>query len=730
MSLNESIVEQTEKRYLERNSDREKNIEKIEKAKQKEGSLLEVDTPERVEKRLKRLARAQLNTAVYSSKENEAVASNPREAVAADMGVALERILGKSDLMSITYLELGLLVSRFVGRVRIRAAGGQTLGFGTCFMVSPRLLLTNNHVLRNAREAQLSLVEFNFQEQLDGKAAPMAAFNLDSEAFFLTDMHLDYSLVAVKELSLERASLQTFCWSRLLEEEGKVILGEEVNIIQHPNGEPKQIALRENQLIDLLPDFLHYKTDTAPGSSGSPVYNDQWEVIGLHHSGVPKRDAQGNILTRDGTIWIPAMGEHRIDWIANEGVRISQIVKHIKAQNLSEGQRRFRSDMFEKEPPLHNNPVERIVEKTVAPSPLDGQGHTASSPVINSNGVAVWTIPLQISVQLGNPVASPSTLPVINDVKLDGSPGQGGKGLGTTNVSGNKLDSSSDNKEFNDAIAELREANTKPYYSAATDNADRDAYYANVPGNLSKAAFFDHLSDLLTSTHTTPLTYKPAVRLYTWVDLQPNLKLKSVYSGLEFEPENIIREDFRIDQERTMRLQELKLTESAMSAHRFTHELDLLEASLPYNCEHVVPQSWFNKKEPMRGDLHHLFACESDCNSFRGNIPYYDFDDFEEVVRNDCGKREGNKFEPGAGKGTVARAVLYFLLRYPGQINNTANEFEEERLNMIIAWHNNFPVTEHEKHRNMAIYKKQGNRNPLIDFPAWATKIDFRKGLG
>ena len=29
-----------------------------------------------------------------------------------------------------------------------------------------------------------------------------------------------------------------------------------------------------------------------------------------------------------------------------------------------------------------------------------------------------------------------------------------------------------------------------------------------------------------------------------------------------------------------------------------------------FNCEHVVPQSWFDKKEPMRGDLHHLFACD------------------------------------------------------------------------------------------------------------------------
>jgi endonuclease I len=135
-------------------------------------------------------------------------------------------------------------------------------------------------------------------------------------------------------------------------------------------------------------------------------------------------------------------------------------------------------------------------------------------------------------------------------------------------------------------------------------------------------------------------------------------------------------------------------------------------------------------KEPMRGDLHHLFACEVACNSFRSNTPFYDFPDFEEAIRTNCGKSEGNKFEPSNGKGEVARATLYFLLRYPGQIDDRSNEYEAQRLETLLKWHQDFPVTEHEKHRNMAIYKKQGNRNPLIDFPEWADEIDFRLGLG
>jgi endonuclease G, mitochondrial len=144
----------------------------------------------------------------------------------------------------------------------------------------------------------------------------------------------------------------------------------------------------------------------------------------------------------------------------------------------------------------------------------------------------------------------------------------------------------------------------------------------------------------------------------------------------------------------------------------------------------VVPQSWFSKREPMRGDLHHLFACEPACNSFRGNIPYFDFADFEEAVREACGKRVSNKFEPSGGKGSVARATLYFLLRYPGEINRTSTEYEENRLATLLQWHAQHPVSAYERHRNAAIFRKQGNRNPLIDHPDWAEAIDFSAGLG
>jgi endonuclease G, mitochondrial len=278
------------------------------------------------------------------------------------------------------------------------------------------------------------------------------------------------------------------------------------------------------------------------------------------------------------------------------------------------------------------------------------------------------------------------------------------------------------------ALAEYKTAVDRDYYDEKGDRQYRDAYY-QLEADLTSSQRYQALQELVSRSHRNKLSYQPSSRLYPWVDLRPNLKIESIYSKQELDPEQLIAEDFRVQTLRAMHTQTLKLNAS-LSAEQRQHRIDLLEASLPYNCEHTVPQSWFRKKEPMRGDLHHLFACETQCNSFRGNSPYFDFPDFNKTVRNSCGKLEGSRFEPGANKGVVARAVLYFLLRYPGEINKTEQEYKADRLPTLLAWHKAQLPGEYEKHRNAAIFEMQGNRNPLIDFPEWAEEIAFEKGLG
>ena len=183
------------------------------------------------------------------------------------------------------------------------------------------------------------------------------------------------------------------------------------------------------------------------------------------------------------------------------------------------------------------------------------------------------------------------------------------------------------------ALAELAAAEEKPYLD---DDADREAatgFYGDVDPEQDGA-----LAQLVEHTHRDRLRYSPAKELYPWVDLQPDRMVRSIYTQEEFDPKELIEEAARIHERR----EALRVTAASEAA---VEELE------PYNCEHVVCQSWFDHAEPMRGDLHHLFACERKCNSFRGNAPYTDFPDYLEVVRESCGKKETATFEPAAGKG-------------------------------------------------------------------------------
>jgi endonuclease G, mitochondrial len=710
MKIDERIIQATIKRYQQRESQRSGNIKKLNKS-----DLFSVDTPARVERRLARIANHPL--AQIAIAEDRRMSADRIESIPAKdfRQLVQERVLGQNDLMPVSYLEYALRVSQSVGRVIIRSNSLRVIGYGTGSMISPRLLMTNNHVLETITESRSSAIEFNYQSDIDGKIRSSEVYELDPDTFFITDPDLDYTIVAVKDGTRDRSPLSSFGWNRLIEEQGKVIIGEYVNIIQHPSGEPKQLALRENQVVDLLDNFLHYLTDTAPGSSGAPVFNDQWELVALHHSGVPARDERGNILTIDDRIWQQDLGESRIKWLANEGVRISRIVEHLKQQNLSIEQRQLRDRIFE------SSSVAPIVSPMINP---ETKTMPTSEP-IGSDRSITWNIPLQVTVSLGQigvSIASSGVTPTVITT--------GGQNDELQQFIGQNPDLQQELR-----LLEQVRAGTIPYYDSVADSQNRNNYYGNLIteiNTLNSQQAFNKLKELLTNTHTNKLSYKPNVNLYPWVDLQPDLKVRSIYSNLEFTPEQIIREDFQIERLRSNRLQELMRVESFSEAAKFREELDLLEAQLPFNCEHVVPQSWFSKAEPMRGDLHHLFTCEVKCNSYRGNTPYFDFADFQEVIMDNCGKLERNdkKFEPSKGKGEVARATLYFLLRYPGKINNTLDEYKPDRVETLLRWHQDFEITEHERHRNMAIFKKQGNRNPLIDFPDWARKIDFSLGLG
>lgn len=247
-------------------------------------------------------------------------------------GDGREALFGRNDILPLNYLRLGVRAARAVCRVEVRDGAGRHLDFGTGFLVSPNLLLTNQHVLRSKDEAVRSLAEFDVEEDEDFRPRVRRTFRLDPAWFFHNDAALDFALVAVQPNAQDSTPLADFGTFTLIEDSGKALLDEPVTIVHHPNGGDKKITLRNNTILGLAGAFIQYSTDTLRGSSGSPVMNDQWQVVCLHARAVGRRDDQGRLLTKNNRLWKEEMGEDAIDWVSNEGLRISALFQALRAK--------------------------------------------------------------------------------------------------------------------------------------------------------------------------------------------------------------------------------------------------------------------------------------------------------------------------------------------------------------------------------------------------------------
>ncbi|EFC85918.1 serine protease [Parafrankia sp. EUN1f] len=222
------------------------------------------------------------------------------------LAAELEIALGKADFLPGRWLRLGAAAAEAVARVEVPA------GFGTGFLVSPWLLLTNNHVVPDVATAENAQVMFRYRNDADDQRTQSVRHTLEPRRCFVTAAvtDLDFTLVAVTSTGDGAPPGSVFGWLPAIGAQGKILEGRPVNIVGHPQGRPREISVRSNLLLAVESTTrLTYQADTDRGSSGSPVLNDEWELVALHQRG-------GGLI--DGRP------------VGNEGIRISAIVEKVR----------------------------------------------------------------------------------------------------------------------------------------------------------------------------------------------------------------------------------------------------------------------------------------------------------------------------------------------------------------------------------------------------------------
>ncbi|QNH14356.1 endonuclease [Xanthomonas sp. SI] len=198
-------------------------------------------------------------------------------------------------------------------------------------------------------------------------------------------------------------------------------------------------------------------------------------------------------------------------------------------------------------------------------------------------------------------------------------------------------------------------------------------------------------------------------------------------------------------------------------------------SGLKYNREHSWPNSLgFGTASGDKGlpyapytDTHMLYLTDSTWNADRGNKPYANCDSNcgERITEANAGFGGGSGSYPGNSnwvrtpdgnggsfevwnhrKGDMARAVMYMAIRYEGGTDAATGQSEPDLeltddrskivqtsaspaymglLSTLIAWSQQDPPDDAERARNEVVYSFQGNRNPFIDHPEWATSSLF-----
>jgi endonuclease I len=235
------------------------------------------------------------------------------------------------------------------------------------------------------------------------------------------------------------------------------------------------------------------------------------------------------------------------------------------------------------------------------------------------------------------------------------------------------------------------------------------AYYNDVNLNLNGTQLKNELATKIISTHTHYLSYSNIWNACQITDLDPNdtsnMNVLLIY-GYDDNDGN-----YRTDRTRSK------------YAKGGTNGTD-------WNREHVYAKSLGTPSLGTSGpgsDAHHLRPCDATWNSTRGSEKFAQGSGHSGPVAN--GWYPGDEW-----KGDVARMIMYMYLRYGNQckptnvgVGNSSNT-PDDMIDLFLQWNAEDPVSQIEinrnnYHGNTANTYAQGNRNPFIDNPAFATQI-------
>jgi hypothetical protein len=235
-------------------------------------------------------------------------AGAPTNALAPGLQRNVRPKLAKLDVQ--VWLERLIAIERRVCRIERQGAG-----LGTGFLVGPDTVLTNWHVVTGAiGEGKLAELgcRFDYVARADGAQNPGVLMALGADSCLTHSSFSAAETTATPEAPPPTPQELDFALLRLTSSAGtQVVAGVQrgwialpnaalplpedapLLIVQHPDGAPMKLAMDTQAVIgpNANGTRIKYRTNTDPGSSGSPCFSMDWDIVALHHYGDPNWQA-------------------------------------------------------------------------------------------------------------------------------------------------------------------------------------------------------------------------------------------------------------------------------------------------------------------------------------------------------------------------------------------------------------------------------------------------------
>lgn len=204
---------------------------------------------------------------------------------------------------------------------RVEVYSGSPPEYGTGFLLGPSVAMTNYHVVESVIKGDVPpakvALRFDYKARADGVQVHAGTvyqlakddWLLDSSPYSPADetgapgdpkpTELDYALLSLDGApgndpvggpGIQVPKPQPRRWIEAPAKAHDFAKYPSVFIVQHPGDGPLKFALDTQSVIGLNGNQtrVRYTTTTEPGSSGSPCFDGNWNLIALHHSGDPK----------------------------------------------------------------------------------------------------------------------------------------------------------------------------------------------------------------------------------------------------------------------------------------------------------------------------------------------------------------------------------------------------------------------------------------------------------